>query len=150
MEAHMTPDDQIIVTGEIVRIVVVNKTARTLLLVKSSARQTVCELPGGKVERNKTPEAAAVRELHEETGILGITLVPKFTFDKAIPHDRQIVWRHHIFLGICEAQPAVTIDHQEIIDYQFVTLSEAQAMTEFEPISRDFLRRIKHSRHRSP
>jgi 8-oxo-dGTP pyrophosphatase MutT (NUDIX family) len=122
---------------------------REILLVKSADRQSIWELPGGKVEKDETPLAAAIRELTEETGIFGITLVPKFTFDKAIPHDHQTVWRHHIFLGICAVQPTITIDHQEIIDYQFVTLSEAQAMTELESISRDFLRRIKNSTHRS-
>lgn len=41
-------------------------TSRVLLLQAPSG---MWELPGGKIEHGETPRVAAVRELHEETGI---------------------------------------------------------------------------------
>jgi ADP-ribose pyrophosphatase YjhB (NUDIX family) len=47
--------------------------ADRLLLVKRSVdpKKGFWCLPGGFMELNETPEAAALRELHEETGLLG-------------------------------------------------------------------------------
>ncbi len=36
------------------------------------------DLPKGKIEQNETKEQAALRELHEETGLQGATLIPGF------------------------------------------------------------------------
>ena len=43
------------------------RTAAGVLLVHSRVRQ-VWELPGGLIDPRETPRAAAVRELHEESG----------------------------------------------------------------------------------
>ena len=43
-----------------------HSTGRVLLLQAPSG---MWELPGGKIEYGETPRVAAVRELHEETGI---------------------------------------------------------------------------------
>jgi 8-oxo-dGTP pyrophosphatase MutT (NUDIX family) len=51
-----------------VRIVLRNQTG-DILLVKTWLSQQRWALPGGGVEKAETPEQAAVRELHEETGL---------------------------------------------------------------------------------
>lgn len=54
--------------SERVRVLVENNKGQ-ILLVKSSYGTHRWELPGGGVETGETAVAAAVRELHEETGI---------------------------------------------------------------------------------
>ena len=49
----------------------------TILLLQTFRRnQTVWELPGGGIERGETPEEAALRELKEECGIVGVIARP--------------------------------------------------------------------------
>ena len=49
--------------------VIVDDYDRMLLLHRSIGKFQHWELPGGKVERGETAEAAAVRELYEELGV---------------------------------------------------------------------------------
>ena len=53
------------------------------------------EFPGGKIERGEEPEAAALRELAEETGLDGNRVEPLTVFHYAYP-DRNV--RLHAFL----------------------------------------------------
>ena len=53
------------------------------------------EFPGGKVEPGEEPEAAARRELQEETGLLAETLEPLLVFVHDYP-DRRL--RFHAYL----------------------------------------------------
>ncbi len=65
-------------------------------------------LPGGKVEKNETPAAAAARELQEETGLQSLALV----FLGAYESDDTL---HHLFeaqvADDAQAQP-----HNEIVE----------------------------------
>ena len=55
----------------VVAAALVERDGRVLLQQRSPGRQMagLWEFPGGKVEQNERPEAALVRELHEELGI---------------------------------------------------------------------------------
>src|SRR5687768_16354703 len=56
----------------VVAAALVDGTGQVLLQQRSPGRQMagLWEFPGGKVEQGERPEAALVRELHEELGIV--------------------------------------------------------------------------------
>jgi len=68
------------------RVVLLDEIDRVLLLEATdpadSAKGSWWELPGGGIEHGEPSEAAAARELYEETGIDGVEMGP-------------CVWRHH-------------------------------------------------------
>ena len=68
------------------RVVLLDRADRVLLLrahdPANASKGTWWELPGGGIEEGEATEAAARRELHEETGIADVEMGP-------------CVWRHH-------------------------------------------------------
>lgn len=56
-------------------VVIVARHGGKYVFCRHRARST-WEVPGGKREKGETPETAARRELHEETGALRFTLLP--------------------------------------------------------------------------
>jgi 8-oxo-dGTP pyrophosphatase MutT (NUDIX family) len=68
------------------RVVVLDPDGRVLLLHASDPADATkgdwWEIPGGGVDRGESVEAAAVREVREETGVVGVRLGP-------------CVYRHH-------------------------------------------------------
>lgn len=60
----------------VARIVVIDRVDRVLLFDTRLAYTTVWMTPGGAIEGAETPEAAAHRELWEETGLEGVSLSP--------------------------------------------------------------------------
>lgn len=52
-----------------VRVVIKNAGGKQLVLRHSAGDLQFWNYPGGKVEHGETPEAAAIREVYEETGI---------------------------------------------------------------------------------
>lgn len=53
-----------------------------IVMCKHNQRET-WEIPGGHIEKDESPEAAAKRELYEETGATEFTLIPycKYSFE---------------------------------------------------------------------
>lgn len=66
-------------------VVVVQNDSDEILLVRQRYGYHFYGLPGGKVESGEEPEAAAVRELFEETGLMasGVTFLK--TYDLVYP-----------------------------------------------------------------
>ena len=62
-------------------------------------------MPGGGIDDGEPPAAAAVRELHEETGLEAEKVEPLFVWDSAIH-------RHHVYrvaaAGDVEMGPEIT------------------------------------------
>ncbi len=86
--------------------VVVIRSGRVLLVRDVGP---VFAMPGGGIEPGESPEAAAVRELREETGLAATRVAPLFVWESAIH-------RHHVFLA--EANGEVEIG-QEVSEFRW-------------------------------
>src|SRR5882672_9771998 len=82
-----------------------------LLLVRSSYR-VGWQLPGGGVRRGETPEAAARRELAEETGLAASALIPAGVACGIWDGRRD---RVHVFELRLAELPPLRLDNREII-----------------------------------
>jgi 8-oxo-dGTP diphosphatase len=81
-----------------VAVAVVMREGRVLVArrMRGSHLEGLWEFPGGKVEPGESPEAAAARELEEETGLRAGATEPLTTFLHSYP-DRTV--RLHAFLA---------------------------------------------------
>ena len=74
MTAHRLPRDLPVIERNAVRMVVRDRAGRVLLFhtreITVPELGAWWELPGGGIESGEDPAAAAMRELHEETGLL--------------------------------------------------------------------------------
>jgi 8-oxo-dGTP diphosphatase len=93
---------------------------RELLLLKSSYRAT-WNFPGGAIRRGETPEAAAQRELAEEIGLTGNTLVPA---EGASGNWGGRRVRVHFFELRLDRLPELKLDNREIIAARWVSPDE--------------------------
>jgi len=125
------------VTADIVIINTIQEKQFVLLIErKHSPFERMWALPGGFLEMDETLEAAALRELQEETGISGVELTQLHTFSKVDrdPRHRTITT---VFIGFTDINtadpeagddaakvqwfdinhlPALAFDHKEVME----------------------------------
>lgn len=84
-------------------------------------------LPKGHIEEGETPEQAAVREIHEETGITGSILAPLGTIDFwFMAEDRRVHKTVHHFLLAAQDLELSDAD-AEVAEVAWVPLDEVGA-----------------------
>jgi len=94
---------------------------------KSSFVPNAWVFPGGVIERDETPEAAAVRETFEEAGLTidptSLVLTSRWITPVGIPK-RFDTW---FFLANVARDANVTIDQQEIVESMWIAPADALA-----------------------
>ncbi len=104
---------------------------RELLLLRSSYRVT-WNLPGGAVRRGETPEAAALRELAEEIGLVAQELL---SAGDAFGNWGGRRSRVHYFELRLDRLPELRLDNREIIAARLVSPDELPGMAVTGPVA---------------
>lgn len=106
-----------------VKTVVLSDQRAVLLIRHSYAKQEQWMLPGGGIGRDESPEAAAVREVHEEAGIAIST--PQFHAEFL---DRAKGAHNHIRIYVARgASGTPVVDGREIIEARWWPLDALPA-----------------------
>jgi len=96
---------------------------KVLLMRKSMYPQGIYRLPSGKINKGETPEAALVREGHEETGfdLSGAELLDTIKF--VFRHEaKMMTWTSYVFLTSEQAGEIQVLDADEkISDFREVS-----------------------------
>ncbi len=112
---------------------------RVLFLVIFSNRNRVWGFPKGHVEPNETEQAAALREIAEETGLQGLEIISGFreeavyeAISKRGQFKGQRIEKHSIYFLMETRQEKITVDNDEIGDYKWLELNEALSLVDFD------------------
>jgi 8-oxo-dGTP diphosphatase len=108
--------------------------AQKLLLLRASYR-TDWNFPGGGVKKGESPEAAARRELFEETGLAAGPLVPVAPLSGIWLGRRETV---HFFEWHPAELPPLRLDNREIIAAKLMPLAELHQLQATGPVAAYF------------
>lgn len=123
-----------------VKVMAFNEAGELLLIRNSYGATRLLLLPGGGIDRGETPEAAAVREVAEETGLEVRGLAPVAEYFSRAGGKRDTI---HLFAGRAEGEPVP--DAAEVEEAAFFSLDALP-----ENVSPATLRRIAEYRGDRP
>jgi putative (di)nucleoside polyphosphate hydrolase len=104
-----------------------------ILLVHKPRKSDAWQLPQGGIEEGETPEVAALRELHEEAGLLLSVPVQKSAHTYCYDFPPEFVARHNpinagqklCFVALeAPADASVKVDNDEVDDFRWVLPEE--------------------------
>lgn len=129
----------------------------TVLIARTDRRgRLTWSIPKGHIEPGETPEDAAVREIAEETGIIGQIIAPLGTINFwFVAESRRIHKTVHHFL-LRAVGGALSTDDHEVTDVAWVPLSQAAERLahaderELAVRAADMVRNHRVSLHRGP
>ena len=92
---------------------------------RHSVNRWLLELPCGQIEEGEEPEAAAIRELAEETGLIATELTP---LGAAYMRAGVSTGRAYLYLAECRGQQTPRPEGAELIEVQFHTPAQVDAL----------------------
>ena len=129
VEGHLE-EHYYISKSDAVSVLAVKDSGILLLKVKRPMASTCYELPGGVIEKNESPVAAAERELLEETG-LRLTFLEKLGCLRPLPMTTELI---HVFIGPVNMQQDERLEPPTLTEgiesLCFFTTSTIQKMIE--------------------
>lgn len=111
-------------------VVVVPVTAEGICIIKQyrhPVSQWSIEFPGGIIDSEETPEDAAIRELHEESGCINKKIYYLGMIYPSIGCTDEVV---HIFVSYCKKEDLGQLDVSEIIQTELVSEEKIDEMLE--------------------
>jgi putative (di)nucleoside polyphosphate hydrolase len=104
-----------------------------ILLVHKPRKRDAWQLPQGGMEEGETPEQCAIREVQEEAGVTGVTVLGQssivYQYDfptsyRRFRPDHICGQKIYFVYGTVGRDVVVTVDNNEINDFCWVTLKE--------------------------
>ncbi|HRD74755.1 MAG TPA: NUDIX domain-containing protein, partial [Hyphomicrobiaceae bacterium] len=100
-----------------------------LIVERGKGRRGVWSLPGGHIEPGEKAQAAAMRELAEETGIEAELVGLVDVHDVLIRREDGALSAHYVLVVFCgHWRSGVPVARSDVVDARFVSLSELPAM----------------------
>ncbi|MEN8179261.1 MAG: NUDIX domain-containing protein [Pseudomonadota bacterium] len=115
------------VTTDVVLFTLKDEQLQILLIQRAAEPfQGIWALPGGFLEIDETPEACAIRELEEETGIGGVYLEQLYTFGNPgrDPRERVISVAHYALAPSDRLNPRAASDARDVSWHPINSLPE--------------------------
>lgn len=109
---------------------------KTIVMVqqyRKALERTIVEIPAGKLEKNEEPEAAALRELEEETGYTAKSLRKVTSFYTSPGFADELI---HLYIAdnIEPLAEKKQLDEDEFVELMLVSLEEAQQLVDSQEI----------------
>lgn len=124
--------------------IVFRKESDTLLfLLIYSGRNKIWGFPKGHIEQGEDEKIAALREIKEETNLEDLYFIEGFREEDVYnaasnraSHKGNLIEKHSVYFLARTDSKRITIDNDEISDYRWTSLEEAESLLSFDSLRR--------------